>query len=228
VGTEREHDRIIAAAARDVLGPLGFRRKGRSRLWFADFGWWLILVEFQPSGWSRGAYLNIAAKWLWSPSGSWSFDFAFHPAARVGSFIEFQSEEQFRTASRDQAAAAAGEARRLLEALPNISAAAELLMQRASDHGDGWNAYHAGVAAYLVGRTTDAQRFFSQLSKPRPDDHPSAEWLSELRETAGRFAALTGEGERLREVLSEFVKQSRMSLRLPETNEQLPRAFDAA
>jgi hypothetical protein len=98
-----------------------------------------------------------------------------------------------------------------------------------------WRAPHAfasrkeftGVAAYLAGRTTDARQFFSQLSKPRPDDHPGAEWLSELRETAGRFAVLTGEGERLREVLSEFVKQSPMSLHLPQTNEQLPRAFDA-
>ena len=33
------HDRIIADAAKAALGPLGFRRKGRSRVWLADHAW---------------------------------------------------------------------------------------------------------------------------------------------------------------------------------------------
>jgi hypothetical protein len=111
--------RLIANAARDVLGTQGFLRKGRSRLWFADYRWWLILVEFQPSGWSRGSYLNVGAKWLWSPFSSWSFDFAFSPAARVNGFVEYQSEDQFRTASRELANTAAREALRLREAFPD-------------------------------------------------------------------------------------------------------------
>jgi hypothetical protein len=222
-------NRLIAAAARDVLGPLGFRRKGRSRLWFADYGWWLILVEFQPSGWSRGAYLNVAAKWLWSPFASWSFDFAFHPAARVGGFIEFQNEDQFRTASRELATAAAAEAVRLREALPDIAAVADRLAHEASDDGDGWNAYHAGVSAFLAGRTDEAQQYFRRLSVTRPDDHPDADWIRELRATAGEFATVTVERDRFRAILSEQVNRSRISLRLPETNVELPDvSFDAA
>jgi hypothetical protein len=53
------HDRIIADAAKAALGPLGFKRKGRSRTWLADHGWWLTVVEFQPSAWSKGSYLNV-------------------------------------------------------------------------------------------------------------------------------------------------------------------------
>ena len=224
MGTEREHDRLIANAARDVLGTQGFLRKGRSRLWFADYRWWLILVEFQPSGWSRGSYLNVGAKWLWSPFSSWSFDFAFSPAARVNGLVEYQSEDQFRTASRELANTAAREALRLREAFPDISAVADRLADKASDCSDGWNAYHAGVAAYLAGRTAKAEQFFTDLSRPRPDDPPGAEWAYDLRATARMFATITGERDALREALEDFVKQSRISLRLRGSNFELPNA----
>lgn len=58
------HDKIIAEAAKAALRSLGFQRKGRSRTWLADHGWWLTIVEFQPSAWSKGSYLNVAAHWL--------------------------------------------------------------------------------------------------------------------------------------------------------------------
>ncbi len=60
-----EHTRIIATAAKAVLQAHGFTRKGRSRVWFADRGFWLSVIEFQPSAWSRGSYLNVAVHWLW-------------------------------------------------------------------------------------------------------------------------------------------------------------------
>src|SRR6266513_2483077 len=49
-----------------ALGPLGFKRKGRSRIWLADRGWWLLVIEFQPSSSRRGAtYLNVGEQHLW-------------------------------------------------------------------------------------------------------------------------------------------------------------------
>jgi hypothetical protein len=61
-----EHGRIIAAAAKAALLPLGCKRKGQSRLWYSDQRFWVITVEFQPSGWSKGCYLNVGVKWLWN------------------------------------------------------------------------------------------------------------------------------------------------------------------
>jgi hypothetical protein len=49
---------VIAAAASHRLGSLGLRRKGRSRTWIDDHGWWLVHVEFQPSQ-SGNFYLNV-------------------------------------------------------------------------------------------------------------------------------------------------------------------------
>ncbi len=158
-----------------------------------------------------------------SPFASWSFDFSFDPAARVSGFRKFESEGQFRTASRELANAAAAEVVRLREAFPSNSAVADRLQRTASVGGDGWDAYHAAVAAYLAGRTTEARQLFTQLSIPRLDDHPGADWLRELRTNAGSFATLTGD-RRLHEALSEEVRRSRATLRLPEANVRLPDA----
>lgn len=50
----------------EVLAPLGVRRRSRSRTWLDDHGWWLGIVEFQPSagGWllpERRADVLVAA-----------------------------------------------------------------------------------------------------------------------------------------------------------------------
>ena len=55
----QDHNRVIDAEARQALKPLGLYRKGKSRVWYDDHGWWLIQVEFQPSAWFRGSYLNV-------------------------------------------------------------------------------------------------------------------------------------------------------------------------
>ncbi|MBO0772648.1 MAG: hypothetical protein J2P35_14415 [Actinobacteria bacterium] len=50
-GSTPEVGEIIAEVAGQVLAPLGVRRRGRSRTWLDDHGWWLGIVEFQPSSW---------------------------------------------------------------------------------------------------------------------------------------------------------------------------------
>ncbi len=59
VESEIDHNKLIAAAAKQASSPLGLNRVGKSRSWYDDHGWWCIIVEFQPSSWSRDTYLNI-------------------------------------------------------------------------------------------------------------------------------------------------------------------------
>jgi hypothetical protein len=76
-----------------VLRPLGLQRKGRSRVWFDDHGWWVGVVGFQPSRFSRGSYLNVGAMWLWSGNS--------HVTDQVGvrvrraPFVSYESDAQF-------------------------------------------------------------------------------------------------------------------------------------
>ncbi|WP_405392594.1 hypothetical protein OG596_35290 [Streptomyces sp. NBC_01102] len=82
--------RIISSAARESLKPLGRARRGRSRLWIDDHGWWLGAVEFTPSR-IAGSGLCVGAMWLWHDVDH----LAFHvDAVRVGPEL-FRNEDQF-------------------------------------------------------------------------------------------------------------------------------------
>jgi hypothetical protein len=57
--------RLLVAAARARLQPLGLRRFGRSRQWIDDHDWWLCVIDFSASQWSQGSGLTVGAMWLW-------------------------------------------------------------------------------------------------------------------------------------------------------------------
>lgn len=118
------HDQIIAKTAKAVLEPRGFKRKGRSRTWMADHGWWATVVEFQPSQWSKGSYLNAGAHWLWSTSDALSADCG----GRLVEHVEYVSDEQFTEAAFALAKQAEREALRLSEKFASLSATATAIL----------------------------------------------------------------------------------------------------
>jgi hypothetical protein len=140
-----ELSRLIAAASKTVLQPQGFSRKGRSRVWFADRGFWLSVIEFQPSAWSQGSYLNVAVHWLWGePDHILSLD----KFERVGGFAEFESVEQFRPVAFRMAERALEAAERAQRRFQSIEDAPAFLIEREEEQRiGGWGAYDAGVAA---------------------------------------------------------------------------------
>jgi hypothetical protein len=161
------HDKLLAAAAKEILGPLGFRRKGRSRVWMADQGWWLIVVEFQPSGWAKGSYLNVAAHWLWLEQDFLSFDYG----GRVEAFTGYVSERQFEPEAIRLAQAARHEATGIGQTFHSIEAVAAVLIAVESGLPEqargSWSAYHAGMAAGLSGSTADAAALFKSVQDER-------------------------------------------------------------
>jgi hypothetical protein len=87
-----DHNAVITAQARRVLKPLGLVRLGKSRVWIDDHGWWTIQVEFQPSAWSKGSYLNVGINWLLYEGSAG----AFNVGSRIDvPFIETTGNESF-------------------------------------------------------------------------------------------------------------------------------------
>jgi len=175
---EPEHSKIIAQAATAALAPLGFRRLGRSRVWLADHGFWLSVVEFQPSGFSKGSYLNISAHWLWRPPPySLSFDY-FHPD-QTRPFIEFVDAAQFTPLALEQADQAARDSNRLARLLADMPAiATALVKQQQVWRPAGWPTFHAAVAAGLIGDAKVAKERFSAFSDSLGGRFPSVDaWL---------------------------------------------------
>src|SRR5205085_1650054 len=101
MSVQHPHTKLLNAAAREILRPLGLVQNGRSRTWLDDQRWWLGVVEFQPSGFTRGSYLNVGINWLWNVKDWLSFDFGHRvDLPSEGEFVSYESNEQFAPLAR--------------------------------------------------------------------------------------------------------------------------------
>lgn len=161
------HSKIIAAAGKAELASLGFRQKGRSRLWLADRGSWLNVVEFTPSRWSKSVSLINAAHWLWAGAGFMSFNETISSNCHA----EFETEDQFRSAAAEIAKVARANALAMEKRFPSFDAIADFVVERAQSSPErmapSWWGYEAGIASGLVGRFEEAGRFLHGLTDDR-------------------------------------------------------------
>jgi hypothetical protein len=184
---------------------VGCRRVGRSRLWIADQRFWVIVIEFQTSGFSKGSYLNVGAMWLWDAKSHWTFDHGH----RIERFIRFQDTTQFAAAAESLAIRAAKEVKNLREKFASLSDVARHLV---ADSGTaGWPLYHAAVAAGLTGDVATSQRLFRHLiGQPTTDD-----WQVKLRANSVKLAQKLPELNTFRVAVLAVVERSRALHRLP-------------
>jgi hypothetical protein len=204
-----DHNRLIAHAARVSLAPLGCMQKGRSRLWFDDHGWWVAIVEFQPSAFGKGSYLNAGAMWLWNAKDYWSFD----EGGRVDTFHEFKNESQFSEAAASLAARAADEVLSLRRTFDSVEASATFLAQK--DKKGIWDHYHAAMSAAVTGMSSYAQSQFAEVASARVH----APWVADLQAKAASFASRIFPLESLHQAVRDEVVAARSLLKLPPLEE---------
>ena len=101
------HNKIIHKLCKEELLPLGVFQKGSSRVYIDDNGYYFTVIEFQPSSFAKGTYLNVGLHFLWQGLDYISFDFPPDLANRVRSFVEYQDEAQFTQEVREYVAKAA-------------------------------------------------------------------------------------------------------------------------
>ena len=180
-------------------------------MWLADHNWWLTVVEFQPSSWSKGSYLNVAAHWLWSSTGSISFDYG----GRSGGFVEYQDDSQFAADIICLVDQAANGIQQLEDKLGSLSATATVLLADAqTSHPQarpghpGWTVFNAGVALALDGREQDAAAMFDAIRRnPTPPG-------SVLHVEAERFARIVSDQAQMRREVLSLIDRQRSVLRL--------------
>ena len=201
-----KHSRIIAAAAKAELAPIGFQQKGRSRLWFADRGSWLNVVEFTPSRWSKSVSLMNAAHWLWVGAGFMSFN----EAVPSNCHTEFETEDQFRSAACKIAKTARANALAIEERFSSFGDIADFVVERANSSpdrmGPSWWGYEAGIAMGLIGNSGEAGRFLNGLSDDR------------VIERAAPLLPFIADSDAFRSKVNETVAQERARLKLEPLN----------
>lgn len=205
-----DHNQEIAAAAKRVLAPVGCFRKGRSRIWLADHGWWLGVVEFQPSGWSKGSYLNVAASYLWraeSHEKIMAFDRIVGPrpwrAAVDGESFESHASE-LALLARESLTALRSHHR-------TVSSAADwLLSEEIKD--SPWHDYNLGMAFGLTRQVESSRRHFRLAVE---EVSSSDEWGPPLARKCATYASLVEDPEGFRAAVQERINATRAELKLP-------------
>lgn len=196
-----EHNKIIAAAAKARLAPLGFKRKGRTRLWVLDHGLWLNIVEFRPSQWSVSVDLDNAAHWIWAGHGFMSLDYFVR-----GSHASFEGEMQFSKEIAEIANEAASCAVQLERQFSTFDDIARFAIQEARDTKrmrTSWAGYKAGLACGILGKHEEAAAFLHGITDDRVIPH------------AAPFLALAGRTSEFRSRINKLVAQQRAKLKLP-------------
>ncbi|HET9344639.1 MAG TPA: hypothetical protein VFO05_02975 [Candidatus Limnocylindrales bacterium] len=187
-----------------MLGPLGLTQKGRSRTWLDDRIWHLIVVEFQPSSWSPGTYVNVAAMWLWNVTDYISFDYGPY---RVQEF-ESADTDDWPERCRDAASLAAAHVQDLRAEITDLAAAA-----RATSAIDqpGWPTFHAAIASGLVGDVERARELFDRLLV----EGATEDWHRAMQTKAAELRALLGDPAAFRARVVDDIERTRSALRLP-------------
>lgn len=112
MGSETNHSKIITKAAKSILQPMGLFQKGKSRVWIDDNDWFFTVVEFQPSGFTKGSHLNVAVDFLWHKTDHLAYHFHYGDSPRANNFVSYSGNDD---AYYDDMLAFADEAAKLVD-----------------------------------------------------------------------------------------------------------------
>jgi hypothetical protein len=205
------HSRILEKAAGEILIPLGLFQKGHSRTWIDDQGWWIGVIEFQPSSWSKGSYLNVGAMWLWNEKDYFSFDVGY----RVDHHVRYESDDQFESESLRLARLAADEVVKYRRMFPTIDSAASYLREHANPSNQ-WSLFNTAVACGYVGDTAASSRYFKKLIQQNAD----FPWEKKLRQRCAQLANEVRDNQAFARIIEGSIARTRQLLKLPQ-NEKL-------
>lgn len=179
------HTKIINAVAKRILAPKGFFQKGRSRVWLRDNGWFLTVVEFQPSGFSKGTYANVAMHFLWGKQlpeevPYLSFDYGWKrlkPPDVPSEFIDYCGNDESFAQQVETMTNAAVKAAEEFQRCTDLAYARKLICSgRMLD--DGWYEFDRAMLCFLSGDLAEGTRrmkYFINMLKKRNEQWERAE-----------------------------------------------------
>lgn len=166
----------------------------------------MVAVEFQPSPWSRGTFLNVGCIWLWNVNSHISFD----EGSRQEPFIAFESEHQFRNAAEKLAQQAAERTVDYRRRFPTIQSVSDYYTRHTPNVG--WPAFNAAIAHGLSGRVEIGRRLLQSCLGERS---PENEWEKKLQSDARALATIMDDQKRFHRLISDRVRQTRELHKLP-------------
>ncbi len=212
-----EHTKIINKTARKVFKEYGIVQKGRSRMWLDDHYWFTTLIEFQPSSWSRGTYLNVGVHFNWYPEDYFSFNIGY----REKDYCEYKNESQFEPVVAEFVQEAL---KKVLEYRKKMSCLDSVEKTIFAYDFDGhsavcWENYHKGVILGLNNKAQKAKEHFDLILEEETYNAKLDfyyDWLIELQNRVKILRVEVENTDNFRKIIDEFIAISRKELKLQE------------
>lgn len=201
-----DHNKIINNGAKQILKPAGLVRKGQSRTWLDDNGWYTTIVEFQPSSYSKGTYLNVGINFNWYNKNYFSFDYG----NRCNSFVECIDQEKFELAVMEMSQVALDKVFEYRK-FRNMQFAKEKLSLSLNFENGLWENYHCAMICILTKDYSEAVSFLMKLLSIECN-YP---WGLELKENTRFILQIVGNEQLLNIHINKLINNSRQLLKLP-------------
>lgn len=184
-----QDNKIINAAAKKILAPEGLFRVGSSRRWIDDNGYFVIQVEFQPSAYDRGSYLNVGISFLWEASKGLNETLAFNIGYRVdkAGYASYRGNDAAYEKKMEDFAEAAMEKVREYRLFRNMDYAKEQMKSQLNSIPENrvfWEVYELAMLCFLKRDFEEGKEYFNRFLKILKDSFYVGdlyiEWHEEL------------------------------------------------
>jgi len=178
-----DHNKIIKKVASKTFKQYGIKQKGQSRLFIDDNDWFIIIIEFQPSKFGNGTYLNIGINFNWNIQDYYSFDIG----NREKEFVEYINEEQFTEEINKLCKYSIEKIHDYKNKFKDINNAEKIILRHNFTSDELWGNYHRGIISGLVGNKNNLIKYFNKLLE-QPENN--IEWITEFKKQIKGLMAL--------------------------------------
>jgi hypothetical protein len=159
--TSFDHNKLLKKVAKERLKPFRITQKGSSRTFLFDNGWWTIVIEFQPTSYSKGSYLNIVLDFNFYPRDY----FAFTYGNREKGFEEANDEALFVKIINDYCDLAISKVDTLTVQFRDVWSAAKTFKKQVDK--DPWNEFDLAMLYRLTQRVAASKKLLLKLKKQK-------------------------------------------------------------
>jgi hypothetical protein len=201
-----EHSKIINQVARLILKPNGLERKGQSRTWLDDNGWYTTVIEFQPFKDRQGTCINVGVNFHWYRKDYLSFDIG----NRESDFIDFENDEQFTQEVEILAHYALDKALIYRQVLNEFDIAKQTIKKHEFTSDDLWGNYHKGTICGLTGDLEGLIQHYDNLLAVDQD----VSWVHELQARVMELKQISPDLDKFGQRIISIIHETRELKRL--------------
>jgi len=159
--TAFDHNKLLKKTAKERLTPFRITQKGSSRTFLFDNGWWTIIIEFQPSSYSKGSYLNIGLDFNFYPRDHFAFTYGY----RENGFEKANDETAFIKIINDYCDLTITKVDNLKLKFKDVWTAADTFKKHVDN--DSWNKFDLAILYGLTGKISDSKKLLLDIKKQK-------------------------------------------------------------